>query len=138
MQKRSGSFSGISRDRGRERRDRHKRSIGARRARHQSSSTSQIGAVTRTTLSAAVESSGSIAANADVALAFGTSGLVAEVDIEVGSRVKAGDVLAKLNTAKLELQVGQGRSKPISCSRRRTAKRCKRIQKRGNCRAGRT
>lgn len=67
----------------------------------------QIAQVTRTTLALAVETSGSIAANDDVALAFGASDTVAEVNVEVGSQVKKGDVLAKLNTAKLELQVAR-------------------------------
>ena len=70
-------------------------------------SSDAIGQVTLTTLSSAVESSGSIAAEDDVALAFGTSGTVAEINIEVGSHVKKGDVLAKLDTAKLELQVAK-------------------------------
>ena len=70
-------------------------------------SSSQIAPVTRTTVSLAVESSGSIAANDDVALVFRTSGTVAEVNVKVGSQVKQGDVLAKLNTAKLEVQVAK-------------------------------
>jgi HlyD family secretion protein len=70
-------------------------------------SSSQIAQVTRTTMSLAVESSGSIAANDNAALAFGTSGTVAEVNVEVGSPVKQGDVLAKLDAAKLELQVAR-------------------------------
>jgi HlyD family secretion protein len=69
--------------------------------------TSQIGAVTRTTLSLAVESSGSIAANANATLSFGMNGTIAVVNVEVGSEVKQGDVLAKLDTAKLELQVAR-------------------------------
>ncbi len=70
-------------------------------------SSSQIAQVTRTTLSSAVESSGSIAAEDDATLSFGTNGTVAEVNVEVGNQVKKGDVLAKLNTAKLELQVAR-------------------------------
>ena len=70
-------------------------------------SSGQIAQVTRTTVSLAVESSGSIAANDDVALAFGTSGTVAAVNVEVGSPVKIGDVLAKLDTAQLDLQVAR-------------------------------
>jgi HlyD family secretion protein len=68
---------------------------------------SQIATVTRTTMSSAVESSGSIAANDDVALAFGANGTVVAVDVEVGDAVKQGDVLAKLDSAKLELQVAR-------------------------------
>jgi HlyD family secretion protein len=68
---------------------------------------SQMGQVTRTTLSSAVESSGSIAAKDDAALSFGANGTVAEVNVEVGRQVKNGDVLAKLDSAKLELQVAR-------------------------------
>jgi HlyD family secretion protein len=70
-------------------------------------SSSQIAQVTRTTLSSAVESSGSIEANDNAALAFGASGTVAAVNVEVGSQVKKGDVLARLDAAKLELQVAR-------------------------------
>ncbi len=70
-------------------------------------SSNQIGQVTRTTLSSAVESSGSIAAKDDVTLSFGTNGTVAKVNVDVGSQVKKGDVLAKLDTAKLQLQVAR-------------------------------
>ncbi len=49
----------------------------------------QIAPVTRTTVSSAVESSGSIAANDDAALAFGTNGTVAAVNVEVGDACEA-------------------------------------------------
>jgi len=71
------------------------------------SSDGQIGQVARTTLSSAVESSGSIAAQDDVALSFRTGGSVAQVNVDAGHRVKTGDVLAKLDTAQLELQVAR-------------------------------
>jgi HlyD family secretion protein len=67
----------------------------------------QTAPVTRTTVALAVESSGSIAANDDVALAFGASGTVAAVNVEVGNPVRQGDVLAKLDTARLELQIAR-------------------------------
>lgn len=67
----------------------------------------QIATVMRTTLSSAVESSGSIEANDDVMLAFGASGTVTEINVEVGDAVKHGEVLAKLDSAKLELQVAR-------------------------------
>lgn len=70
---------------------------------------SQIAQVTRTTVSSAVETSGNIAANDDVALAFGASGTVITVSVEVGDTVKRGDVLAKLDSAKLELQVARAK-----------------------------
>ncbi|MGH2594030.1 MAG: efflux RND transporter periplasmic adaptor subunit [Anaerolineae bacterium] len=67
----------------------------------------ETGQVTRATLSSAVESSGSVAAQDSVALSFGTSGTAARVVVEAGDRVKRGDVLAALDTADLELQVAQ-------------------------------
>ncbi len=67
----------------------------------------EIGRVTRATLSSAVESSGSVAAQESVGLSFGTSGTVARVDVEPGDRVTQGDVLATLDTAELELAVAQ-------------------------------
>jgi HlyD family secretion protein len=70
-------------------------------------SSGQIAQVTRTTLSSVVESSGSVAAENNAALTFGTSGTVASVNVEVGGLVKKGDVLAKLDTAQLELQVAR-------------------------------
>ena len=70
-------------------------------------SNNRLGQVTRTTLSAAVESSGNIAAHDKAALTFGTSGTVAQVNVEVGSPVKKGDVLARLDSAKLDLQVAR-------------------------------
>lgn len=69
--------------------------------------TSSIGQVARTTLSLVVESSGSIAASDDATLSFGMNGTVAEVNVEVGSQVKQSDVLAKLDTAEIEVQVAQ-------------------------------
>jgi HlyD family secretion protein len=77
------------------------------RANAQSALSSQSTQVTLTTLSAVVESSGSIAANDGAALSFGMNGMVAEVNVEVGNHVKQGDVLAKLDTAELEVQVAQ-------------------------------
>ncbi len=69
----------------------------------------QLAQVQRATLSSAVESSGNIAANETAALAFGASGTVKIVNVEVGDHVKQGDVLAQLDTSKLEVQVARAK-----------------------------
>ena len=67
----------------------------------------QIGEVKTATLSAVVESTGSVNAQAEVPLSFGLSGTVEQVNVEAGDRVKEGDVLAELDTSSLALQVKQ-------------------------------
>jgi HlyD family secretion protein len=66
--------------------------------------------VERGTLLVAVSASGSIDPHQRVNLTFETPGRVAEVAVEVGSTVKAGDVLARLDTAQLALQVRQAQA----------------------------
>ncbi|HEY67065.1 MAG TPA: efflux RND transporter periplasmic adaptor subunit [Thermoflexia bacterium] len=63
--------------------------------------------VERGTMLVAVSASGSIEPRERVNLVFETPGRVAEVLVEVGDRVEAGDVLARLDTRQLELQVQQ-------------------------------
>jgi HlyD family secretion protein len=70
--------------------------------------------VERSTLRVTVDASGSLAPSDEVALAFRSSGQVAEVLVEVGDVVQAGDVLARLDdadareaVADAELQVAQ-------------------------------
>ena len=63
--------------------------------------------VKRTTLSAVVESSGSIEPHTALNLTFNALGTVDQLNVKVGDRVKQGDVLAKLDTAVLELQLRQ-------------------------------
>ena len=63
--------------------------------------------VRRGTLVATVSASGSIAPKAQATLTFKTPGLVAEVNVEEGDRVEAGEVLARLETKDLELAVAQ-------------------------------
>jgi len=58
----------------------------------------------------AVSTTGKIQPAARVGLAFETPGRVAEVLVEEGDRVKAGDPLAQLTTDELELQVEQSKS----------------------------
>lgn len=69
--------------------------------------TAQMGQVKRTTLSAVVQSSGSIEPHSALNLSFGGLGTVAQLNVKVGDHVKQGDVLAKLGTAALELQLQQ-------------------------------
>ncbi len=66
--------------------------------------------VERGSLLVAVSASGSIEPNRRVNLTFETPGRVAEVAVEVGNRVRAGDLLARLDTAQLELQVRQAQA----------------------------
>ncbi len=61
--------------------------------------------VERGTMLVVVSASGTIEPQTRVGLSFETPGRVAEVLVEVGDRVKAGDVLARLNTEQLAQQV---------------------------------
>jgi len=63
--------------------------------------------VERGTLLVAVSASGSIEPQTHVSLAFEGAGRVAEVQVEMGDKVEAGDVLAQLDTRQLALQVQQ-------------------------------
>jgi len=72
-----------------------------------STTQTQLGQVTQTTLSSVVESSGSVIPKSKITLAFGTSGVVTKVNVQVGDQVKKGDVLAELDTTDLELAIAQ-------------------------------
>jgi HlyD family secretion protein len=61
--------------------------------------------VTRETLAATVQAAGNIQSHQTADLSFGQSGTVKKINVAVGDQVKAGDVLATLDTANLELQV---------------------------------
>jgi len=63
--------------------------------------------VRRGTITATVNSAGSMAATSQANLAFQSAGLLTELPVKVGDSVKKGDVLAKLDTSDLELQVTQ-------------------------------
>jgi HlyD family secretion protein len=67
----------------------------------------RVGVVKRTTLSAVVESAGSIEPQTALNLSFGGPGTVAQINVKVGDHVKPGAVLAKLDTAALDLQLRQ-------------------------------
>jgi HlyD family secretion protein len=61
--------------------------------------------VQRTSLSATVNTAGNIQSHQSVDLTFGQSGTVKKIAVKVGDRVKAGDVLAELEPADLNLQL---------------------------------
>jgi HlyD family secretion protein len=63
--------------------------------------------VKRDTIEATVSATGSIAPEAEVTLTFESGGKVTEILVEKGQMVKAGELLAKLETTSLELQVAQ-------------------------------
>jgi len=66
--------------------------------------------VERGTMLVAVSASGSVEPQARVDLAFEVPGLVAEVSVAVGDAVETGDVLARLDTDQLALQVQQAQA----------------------------
>ncbi|MCX8068472.1 MAG: efflux RND transporter periplasmic adaptor subunit [Anaerolineae bacterium] len=63
--------------------------------------------VERGTLQIVVNASGRMEPARQVALTFGSPGLVAEVLVKIGDEVKSGQVLARLDTADLELSLRQ-------------------------------
>lgn len=78
----------------------------ARRARQPEEET-RSAVVERGSILVAVSSSGSVEPQARVGLAFDLPGRVAEVAVEVGDEVEAGEVLARLDTTDLEFAVQQ-------------------------------
>jgi len=66
--------------------------------------------VERGTMRVAVSASGSVEPQARVGLAFETPGRVVEVPVVVGEAVETGDVLARLDTRQLTLQVQQAQA----------------------------
>jgi HlyD family secretion protein len=66
--------------------------------------------VERGTLLVAVSASGSVEPQNSVGLTFESPGQVTDVPVKVGDRVKTGDVLARLDTRQLELQVHQAQA----------------------------
>lgn len=63
--------------------------------------------VSRGDISATVSATGLVLPEREVNVAFSAAGTVADVNVEVGQAVKAGDVLASLDTADLALAVKQ-------------------------------
>ena len=62
------------------------------------STASNLGVVSSVTITDKIETSGNLGAGQLVQLTWGTSGLVDTVNVKVGQKVKAGDVLAALKT----------------------------------------
>ena len=58
---------------------------------------------------------GEIVAGRAAALALMTGGTIAEIPVEVGDAVRAGDVLLRLETAELERAVGQAEQARCGC-----------------------
>ncbi|MSP12419.1 MAG: efflux RND transporter periplasmic adaptor subunit [Chloroflexi bacterium] len=66
--------------------------------------------VTRGTLSATVSSAGNIAPSSALNLTFNGNGQVKTIKVKIGDKVKAGDVLASLDTSDLDIQLAQSNS----------------------------
>jgi len=77
------------------------------RQREQPEQEARSAVVERGTMLVAVSASGSVEPRSRVNLVFESSGEVVEVPVEMGDTVKAGDVLARLDTRQLALQVQQ-------------------------------
>ncbi len=74
------------------------------------SSPGRITTVRRGTLVSSVSASGSVASSETRDLAFGTSGTVKEIDVQVGDKVKKGQVLARLDDAEAQDAVDSARA----------------------------
>jgi HlyD family secretion protein len=66
--------------------------------------------IARGVLLSTVNATGNIQAESETRLAFQQPGKVAEVNVEVGSQVKKGDVIARLDTTDLDLALKQARA----------------------------
>jgi len=76
----------------------------------QSGEARRTATVRRDTLTVSVSTSGNIEPERRVDLTFEASGTVQEIPVTLGAPVEAGDVLAQLETATLELQVQQAQA----------------------------
>jgi RND family efflux transporter MFP subunit len=72
--------------------------------------TSQVTTVTRGSIEETVSATGNVGAERQVALPFGSSGEIAEILVEEGQAVEAGDLLARLDTASLEWQIARSQA----------------------------
>ncbi|MBI4321214.1 MAG: efflux RND transporter periplasmic adaptor subunit [Chloroflexi bacterium] len=70
----------------------------------------QTTTVRRGTIAATVTATGSVVPSRRAQLTFGTSGVLTEVGVALGDRVKAGQVLAKLDPATLDIRLAQTQS----------------------------
>jgi len=78
---------------------------GGAQATTKSAASQTTATVQRGNLTATVNAAGNITAHQQVALNFGQSGTVAKVNVKVGDRVRAGQVLAELDSSDLQLQL---------------------------------
>ena len=69
--------------------------------------------VARQDVSTTVSSSGTVISPSDIAVAPTTSGTLAKLNVKVGQSVKAGEVLAQMDTASLKTAVAQAQSSLI-------------------------
>lgn len=67
----------------------------------------QLVAARRGTLTATVSTTGPLVAVNQARLSFRTAGVLKEINVQMGSTVKAGDVLARLDTTDLEMALSQ-------------------------------
>ena len=70
----------------------------------------QTATVRRGSIAATVSATGNVVPNKQSKLTFATSGTLKEVDVKLGDKVKAGQVLAKLDTSPLEIKLAQAQS----------------------------
>jgi membrane fusion protein, multidrug efflux system len=70
----------------------------------------KMGIVTTERISLPVRSSGIVTSSRETRLSFKTGGLIAQINVEEGARVKKGDVLATLNLSEIQSQVIQVRN----------------------------
>lgn len=80
---------------------------GRQQAGAEAQGSTETAVVRRDTLRITLDATGSLAPQAEVSLAFASSGLVTEVFVEEGQQVEAGQPLVQLDTDDLELQVIQ-------------------------------
>jgi HlyD family secretion protein len=70
----------------------------------------QTATVTRGSLQATVSASGTMAAHTQVAVPFQNSGQIKTINVQVGDKVKAGQALASLDTANLQVAVASAQA----------------------------
>ncbi len=70
----------------------------------------QTATVTRGTITSTVSAAGTVAARAQVDVAFESSGRVKSIKVKVGDRVNAGQVMASLDTTELEASVASAQA----------------------------
>jgi HlyD family secretion protein len=70
----------------------------------------QTAAIARGSLQATVSAAGTIAAHAQVAVTFQNSGQIKAINVKAGDKVKAGQVLAGLDTSDLEVSVASAQA----------------------------